>query len=548
MLRRWALGASLALSSAAAGAAGPGLDCAEAATAGAQPICAASRPHRFPHLPRLTEDRAPDVCRALEAASRESFKSASPRVSAMDRAWPGVEVEWLISPATVSGREGHFALAHSADLDGDGQPEMLVLLSRYHSWRGDVYSLARFPSPADFAAFETRAEESSPGKGESLLVYTSGSSGPFPWDWRLPTVLTVNGRHYFLEEGPSDATPARLYRIPATGDPERVCVVETLPYETADWAAKAGMAALLARLSAIVGGSGWCGSLDPPGRLALAAERMTARALLRPWVAGDIPYNSRRGLDAWLAKWATEGVWNWDAYTRFNAEEPKALHSLAAWYEDAFGIADAGREAGRVLDLLIRSHFVFPREPAEPEPSPLGAALLRGAPAAEVAPLLNGADLGQPPSYMEENVSEDAPLVLALDHPPLVRLLLEAGAPANSANSFGKTPLMYAAQRDSAEAVRLLLAAGAEVNARSRSVDSCTLQVHRGDRTPLHYAAGNAGLAVIRLLVEAGADIRARDKHRYDEPSQTPLDYLARNAGLSADDRREAERLLRPGR
>jgi hypothetical protein len=527
MLSRWALGACLALWSVEVAAAG------------------ANAPNRFPYLPHLAQDRVPEICRALEAAEQESFKSANATVSAIDRPWPGLDVTWAISPATIPGETGNLLLAHVADLDGDGRSEILALMSQVHSWRGNIFSLARFASDDDFKAFEARTDKSSPGKGESLLVRSSGGDTPFPWDWDIPGVLTVNGQYYLLDEGPvwGDLSTATLYRIPATGKPEAICTIERRPSRMEEWESKIGVAQLVSDLSSIVGGSGWCGTLNPEARNAIAARRVRTMTLLRPWAA--VLNNNQPSVDPWLAKWATDGVWNWALYNQFKSDEPNALQFLTAWYAEAFGIADAEQEARRVMDLVIRAHFSFPS--ALPKVSPLAAALLRGAPVTEVAPLLTNADLNQP-KFVEGASGADAPLVLAVKHPHLVQLLLNEGAPVNSSNSFGKTPLMYAAQVDKAESVRLLLASGAEVNARTRSANLCELQIRRGNRTPLHYAAENAGLEVIRLLVDAGAEVGAHDKEDGGGPSQTPLDYLSRNIKLSDEGRQEAIHLLSTNR
>ena len=75
-----------------------------------------------------------------------------------------------------------------------------------------------------------------------------------------------------------------------------------------------------------------------------------------------------------------------------------------------------------------------------------------------------------------------------------MKLLVEAGADVNA------TPLMWAAG-DIAK-VRLLLAKGADVNARSKI-----------GRTPLLIAALHDGAAeIVRLMMDKGADVLAQDK------------------------------------
>lgn len=73
-------------------------------------------------------------------------------------------------------------------------------------------------------------------------------------------------------------------------------------------------------------------------------------------------------------------------------------------------------------------------------------------------------------------------------------------------NAFGKTPLMAAAQADQPDSVRLLLAHGADPNARTDAVSTAWAR-----RTPLMYAATGGSLGAIRLLLDAGADPQAAD-------------------------------------
>ncbi len=125
-----------------------------------------------------------------------------------------------------------------------------------------------------------------------------------------------------------------------------------------------------------------------------------------------------------------------------------------------------------------------------------------------------------------------------------VRLLVAAGAEIDAANDFGATPLMWAITEP--EKVRILVSAGANVNARSKM-----------GRTPLYLAAANDGssatvkllldrgakpedqalvmaaaagdFASIRLLVEKGVNVNAADP-----AGRTPLMFAAGNGNLRA--------------
>jgi ankyrin len=116
---------------------------------------------------------------------------------------------------------------------------------------------------------------------------------------------------------------------------------------------------------------------------------------------------------------------------------------------------------------------------------------------------------------------------------PAIRVLLAKGARLDLANSRGMTPVMAAAglgsvdadtrgfylsedvERRAIESLTLLLAAGADINAK----DSRGL-------TPLHEAARWGWNDVVRFLVEHGADLNARDNR-----GNTPVDSALGKAG-----------------
>ena len=109
-----------------------------------------------------------------------------------------------------------------------------------------------------------------------------------------------------------------------------------------------------------------------------------------------------------------------------------------------------------------------------------------------------------------------------------IRVLMEAGANVNAKESWGgTTALMWAVSENHADAARLLIGAGADVNARSnyvaaangRGFEGRTPVANRNDPkveefasgwlTPLMLAAREGNVDMARILVDAGADVNA---------------------------------------
>ena len=84
----------------------------------------------------------------------------------------------------------------------------------------------------------------------------------------------------------------------------------------------------------------------------------------------------------------------------------------------------------------------------------------------------------------------------------MIERLLGAGADPNTALPDGETVLMTAARTGTTDAVKALLAHGANVNAREPA---------KG-QTALMWAAAEDNAAVVKVLAEAGGDLQARSK------------------------------------
>jgi ankyrin repeat protein len=87
--------------------------------------------------------------------------------------------------------------------------------------------------------------------------------------------------------------------------------------------------------------------------------------------------------------------------------------------------------------------------------------------------------------------------------PGVAKVLIDAGADVNAADNKGKTPLSFAARNNHPELIELLLAAGADIEKQDNS-----------QMRPVHHAAlcKEGGAEAMKVLVEHGADVNALDK------------------------------------
>ncbi len=127
----------------------------------------------------------------------------------------------------------------------------------------------------------------------------------------------------------------------------------------------------------------------------------------------------------------------------------------------------------------------------------------------------------------------------------LVERLLNAGASPHTPIATGETPIMTCASTGSADAVRMLIARGADVNAREPVQHQTALMwaaaEHRSDVvrtliehganlraatkkgfTALHFAAREGDVAVARLLLAAGVDVNVRSQPDSSDNGERP--------------------------
>ena len=141
-----------------------------------------------------------------------------------------------------------------------------------------------------------------------------------------------------------------------------------------------------------------------------------------------------------------------------------------------------------------------------------------------------GADVNLPIG----NPGGETPLIRAITNGDLsvVRLLLQTGADANLPWKGPRswTPLMFA--HDDPAMLRELVAAGADVNARSTAhsmtAPAGDIKLIPGRETALHLAAAAGNAEAIRVLIRAGAEVETQA-----EDGQAPLDCAVRQGSVT---------------
>lgn len=120
------------------------------------------------------------------------------------------------------------------------------------------------------------------------------------------------------------------------------------------------------------------------------------------------------------------------------------------------------------------------------------------------------------------NRDGQTPLMLAIKHGEVresIQLLIDLGSDVNATDNRGKTALHLAVKREDVEIVKLLIAAGANVNVQGT-----------GDRqSPLHLAVSQENVEITVALFQAGANPFVRNR-RGDTP--LALAQRSKNAEL----------------
>jgi cytohesin len=201
------------------------------------------------------------------------------------------------------------------------------------------------------------------------------------------------------------------------------------------------------------------------------------------------------------------------------------LLALLAWshiaFGDEFGKAIFADDLEKVKALL-KDHPELANKNKPPGSAPLLITVWGSKSAVVFTELLlaSGADVNVTNSF------GDTPLHNAVQGNnyncvEVVELLLTNKANVNAANTNGDTPLLLAVQRESnrCRMAKLLLDYKADVNAKQKD--------NRGE-TPLHYAAMRGDKELAELLLARGANVNARDGRGFT-PLQSAVPRISTN-------------------
>ena len=204
-----------------------------------------------------------------------------------------------------------------------------------------------------------------------------------------------------------------------------------------------------------------------------------------------------------LQAWGATDLWTYRQEQKIDADFRRAKRDLTRYYQRAFGMSDyqarvtafyavwsiGGAESWAVTGKVNR----------------LALAILQHRP----LPVVKAA-------LAREAKIPMTTYFAAVAYPAALRCLLARQNDVDVVNDYGKTLLMEAARYNQLRTVKMLLARGVNVNAKTNAPegyaeDYQAMPDNHGFRTALMFAASYAGLPVIKALLAAGADINARD-------------------------------------
>ena len=289
-------------------------------------------------------------------------------------------------------------------------------------------------------------------------------------------------------------------------------------------------------------GGGSCGSMNTIWRWRRSVSHQLNMSLIRPWALklklrqSKNSYGDYSRIIKQLEQWSLVGLSEEGAFNDYKIQLKLTIRELSSFYQKAnqWSKQQSDNIAEFALTSAISHGFGFYL--FEPEFS-TGESKLRSA-IVNNSPMELIKSIGFDPKNVDgvlqnhsRHEAKESILNIAISRPEVLEYLLEQGVDPNKNNSFGKTPLMYAAQYNLIDAAKLLIEHGAStVMSTLKPNDRCYYTLRTFKMTALHYAVRYASPEFIKLLLDNGAVTYMKTENHHKSPvkEETPLDWLLR--------------------
>lgn len=340
-----------------------------------------------------------------------------------------------------------------------------------------------------------------------------------------------------------------VFKLESPSNWEPICRTATRPvYMPTRDAIDISLSAMFKAYSQILKRGGLCGSLRTHSRWYSNVKENLQTTLYRPWSLfeekqsyNDSPFSHDL---AFLERWAHTGVSDYQSYKDFLEAFERAKFDLSGFYQNmndwdkSFSqyVATKALEGALGAGIRFYQHTgAYPEHELDARKLILSKAPISELEKLDIKPRASDVTMRNI-SYIDESI-----LSAAITYPDALRYLIRSGYDVNHRNAFGKTALMYAAQLNQLESVRILLQAGANPNLVTyKPADQCYYNLNRHEVSALHYAIRYSDEALINELLSAGAEPALAVSYQYKGSPNSPattLEWLNHFASMISEEK-----------
>lgn len=427
------------------------------------------------------------------------------------------------------------------DFNHGSERTRYVFTSYPASWRGNSGQIAALKDPNVLP--KTWEDIKSPDNATMILKYFVGKDSKI--------IVTPDNR-LFLQRTPKEqGRSSEFYLLPKPISSRYAhCNITWSSIVERTSKPKPNLSAYTSQLWRIQGRSTDRGTL--PSHTILQNETSLTQSQLytAPWRMQS-PYNKVARLKSQLRAWSFKDPWSRREYLNLLSKYEGAYSDIAELFEEFYAKPldeDLGDDLIKQSILnLTGAYFKFPEYGYSGDyglNTPLKIKIYMGLTAdTEVEMAIKAIEASEPSRWVNKTQQLHQILAASLFNADVFSGLLKAKPiPLDTPNAYGKTALMFAAHLNMTDKTRLLLEAGADVNAVTDLSDVGGIYGYQvtstRSRSALDYAIENADMALIEMLLSKGAKLAPLEQGKYSSKPIPLEDLLAQNPHL--DDAQKA--------